>query len=346
MKTLTFRDKEKARYEQIKEKLFSPEAQKNGSYKEISRSFCLADEYSYENLYQSIRDSAIAYFLIRGIPWHDGLKGRHLPSNHLCCSQSCCINFLFPLVKRPDLIKAIFSHYYPTMSVPLPMTEDKPLTDGTFPLIAFEWTGKPGTDYLGEGKRKGRKPTRGANFTSADFAFRFREINGRIHLVLGEWKYTEEYGRSYKGSGRSGEVRKNNYINSFNNLQGAFSKNSDKDELYDSLFYEPFYQLMRLQLLAQEVEAYTEKEMNADIVSVLHVCPEANVEFRRNVAPDYLQEKFPGKDVLKAWKELVPGDKYTSISVEDLLGIIVRNASDNQEWVNYLKTRYGWDADE
>ena len=137
MKALTSRDREKVRYEQIKEKLFSQKAQRNGTYNQIPRSFCLADEYSYENLYQDVRDSSITYFLIRGIPWHDGLKGRHLPSNHLCCSQSCCVNFLFPLVKRPEFIKTIFSHYYPEMDMPLPITEDKPLTDGTQGIIEY-----------------------------------------------------------------------------------------------------------------------------------------------------------------------------------------------------------------
>jgi hypothetical protein len=34
---------------------------------------------------------------------------------------------------------------------------------------------------------------RGANATSADFALRFRRYDGRIELVLGEWKYTEFY---------------------------------------------------------------------------------------------------------------------------------------------------------
>ncbi len=82
----------------------------------------------------------------------------------------------------------------------------------------------------------------GANFTSADFAFRFRENDGRIHLVLGEWKYTEEYGRSYRASGRQGEARKNNYINFFKKQEGVLSANDDMDRLYGSLFYEPFYQ--------------------------------------------------------------------------------------------------------
>ena len=338
----TFRDREKERYKELKRQLFSNEAQDVGNYRGRSRFFCLADEYSYENLFLGIRDSAITYFLIRGIPWHDGFKRRHLPSNHLCCSQSCCINFLFPLVKRPDIIKTIFSHYYPEFAVSLPLTGDKPLTDGTYPFIAFEWIGT--RDYLGEAKRKGMPRTRGANFTSADFAFRFRENDGRIHLVLGEWKYTEEYGRSYKGSGRSGEVRKNNYINFFKDQKGVFSTNSDKDTLYDSLFYEPFYQLMRLQLLAQEMESYEDKEMDANIVTVLHICPQANREFRDRVTSPYLEMTFSGKGTLEIWKELVPEDKFLSISVEGLLNTILRRTkTDDWEWADYLKVRYGWD---
>ncbi len=340
MKALTFRDREKTRYECIKEELFSREAQQKGFYKRIPRFFCLADDYSYENLYQGIRDSAITYFIIRGIPWHDGLKGRHLPSNHLCCSQSCCVNFLFPLVKQPDLLKAIFSHYYPEMSTPLPITEDKPLTDGTHPYISFEWIGI--RDYLREAERKGMSRTRGAYFTSADFTFRFRGNDGRVHLVLGEWKYTEEYGRNYKGSGRSGEVRKDNYINFFKDKKGTFSANSNKDKLYDSLFYEPFYQLMRLQLLAQEMEYG--REMEADVVSLLHICPEANKEFRERVTSPKLEQVFSNKGVLEIWGELVPEGKFMSISVEDLLYTIERVAVNDQRWVDYLKARYGWDT--
>ncbi|MCJ7655588.1 MAG: hypothetical protein MUO97_09900 [Dehalococcoidia bacterium] len=242
-------------------------------------------------------------------------------------------------MKRPELSKAIFSHYYPDIAEVISITEDKPLTDGTYPFIAFEWIGT--RDYLEEAKRKGMRRTRGANFTSADFAFRFRENDGRVHLVLGEWKYTEEYGRNYKGSGHQGDVRKNNYINLFRKREGVFSANEDRDKLYDSLFYEPFYQLMRLQLLAQEMESNT--EMDADTVSVLHVSPEANYEFRKNVTSDYLKERFPRKHVLEIWQQLAPKDKFISISVEEMLGSIEQIEASNQNWVTYLCKRYGWD---
>jgi len=309
MKALSFRDSEKERYVRIKGNLFSKEAQQKGHYNKIEREFCLADEYSYENLYHGIRDAAIAYFLIRG--------------------------------KRPDLIRSIFNRWYPGIDEVLPIVEDKPLADGTFPFIAFEWTGKPGEDYLKEGERKGRTPTRGANFTSADFVIRFREKDGRIHIVLGEWKYTEEYGRSYKGAGRQGETRKRTYAEFFKKSGGVFSANTDSDRLYETLFYEPFYQLMRLQLLAQEMQ--DKHEMDADHVSVLVICPEANQALKDNVTSAYLKSRFPEKDALSIWSELVQPDRYRSIFAEDLRHAIASTPAADREWVDYLTYRYGWD---
>ncbi len=220
------------------------------------------------------------------------------------------------------------------------IVEDRPLADGTFPFVAFEWTGKPDADYLNEGIRKGRKPTRGANFTSADFVIRFREKSGRIQVVLGEWKYTEEYGRNYKGAGQQGETRRSTYAEFFKKNGGVFSANTDIDRLYEALFHEPFYQLMRLQLLAQEMQ--DRNEMDADSVSVLFICPEANEALRSNVTSTYLRKRFPEKGVLETWKELVPRDRFKSIFVEELLRKIEKTPAADREWVDYLRRRYRW----
>ena len=234
-------------------------------------------------------------------------------------------------MKRPDLIKAVFHKYYPDLKDPLPITGDKPLTDGTYPFIAFEWIGT--RDYLEEAKRKGMRRTRGANFTSADFTFRFQTNDNKIHLVLGEWKYTEEYRQVDKGI----EVRKENYFKAFHRSGGVFKRRDGN--IYRALFFDPFYQLMRLQLLAQEMEYH--KEMDADIVTVLHVCPQANREFRDRVTSPYLAAMFPFKDVLDVWRELVPEERFMSLSMENLLDAIAcRAGSVDSEWVDYLKIRY------
>jgi len=331
---MTFRDREKERYKKLKPKLFSPDAQVYGNYRGRPRHFCLADDYSSENLYQPIRAPAIEYFRSRRIPWHDGLKKGRVPSNHLCCSQSCCINFLYPMTTSPKLLTNVFQHCYPELAEPLLINEDSPLPNSSFPYMAFEWIGV--SDYLGETKRKGRARTRGANFTSADFIFRFKREDGKIQIVLGEWKYTEDYRRLDKGI----EVRKQNYHLAFNRHGGVF-KQCDED-LYGALFFDPFYQLMRLQLLAQEMEY--DREMEAAIVSVLHICPKANREFRERITSPKLEQMFPNKGVLEIWKELVPEGKFMSISVEDLLNTIERVTVDDQGWVDYLRTRYGWDT--
>lgn len=333
MQAMTFRDSEKERYKELKPKLFIPEARCDGYYRRHPYFFCLADDYSCENLYKTIRECAIGYFGCRHIPWHDGLDKRHLPSNHLCCSQSCCVNFLYPMTTNPKLLASVFRYFYPELAEPLPVDKDLPLK-GSFPYMAFEWIGV--RDYLGEAKRKGAERTRGAYFTSADFIFRFEREDGKIQIVLGEWKYTEDYRRLDKGI----EVRKQNYHLAFNRDGGVFKQRGEN--LYGALFFDPFYQLMRLQLLAQEMEL--SREMGADVVSVLHICPEANREFRDRVTSPHLADMFPDKGVLEIRKELVPQDKFMSISVEDLLKTIIERVTvDDQGWADYLSTRYGWD---
>ena len=80
------------------------------------------------------------------------------------------------------------------------------------------------------------------------------------------------------------------------------------------------------------------------LVTVLHICPEANSEFRNKVTSPTLREVFPGGKTLEVWEELVPSDKFKSITVESLQDNIVEVAGPKDRgWADYLKTRYGWD---
>lgn len=234
----------------------------------------------------------------------------------------------------------VLGSFYPELTEALAISEDRPLPTGTSPFVAFEWIGTQ--DYLGEAKRKGNSRTRGANATSADFTFRFKRNDGKVQLVLGEWKYTESYGRS--DLGKQKPVRKDNYRRAFHRRGGVFGPQHER--LYDAFFFDPFYQLMRLQLLAQEMEiGDLGREMEADVVSVLHICPIANGEFRdaKYVTSPGLKQQFPGKGTLEIWKELVPDDKFLSISVEECLSTISSHrGSFDADWVSYLESRYRW----
>ena len=57
------------------------------------------ENHAEENLHPAVGAKALRYFRSRKIRWHDG-KGA-APSNHLCCAQSCCVNFWFPFVHAP-----------------------------------------------------------------------------------------------------------------------------------------------------------------------------------------------------------------------------------------------------
>ena len=343
---MTFRDREKKRYEATRHTLFGPEASGHGTYRGISRPFCLPDDHSSHNLYDGIREEAITYFSQRSITWHDGRSGRSLPSNHLCCSQSCCVNFLFPLATRPDLLQKVLTHIYPDVKEVLPFEGDR-ISEEDRPLyLAFEWIGLE--DYLGEhGDRPGAR-TRGKNYTSVDFAFRYRRDDGRIHLILGEWKYTEnadstDYGTSNKASDRKPERRKSTYWPAFTRPGGFFDGYGE--DLYHALFFGATYQWFRLELLAQEMEI--KEEADADVVSVLWVCPEANAEFREKATiPTYLKDSHPGSSLLEIWGQLVGSQRFQEISSESLRDILLEVGSgegdDVQSWAEYLDRRYGW----
>ncbi|MBU0492956.1 MAG: hypothetical protein KKA73_31140 [Chloroflexi bacterium] len=335
---MTFRDNEKKRYQTLKPRLFSPAANEPGTYNHIPRDFCLADDHAAENLHASFREDAIAYFSQRGISWHDGSPderghARGLPSNHLCCSQCACVNALWPLTRQPHALANVFRPFFPDLAEALPFAADDPLPDGTQPLLAFEWIGQVGTNYLGEVGHR----SRGANATSADFAFRFRRYDGRIQLVLGEWKYTEHY-HIHEPNPKPTQLRV--YRDAFERWQ---AQQPDLPE-YHLLFVEPFYQLMRLTLLAQAMEQARidgAGEMGTDVVSALVVAPRANRDYtERFTVPAFARY---GRTVGAAWAHLAPPGRFAYLPTESLLTVIDQVAPEPLGgWRDYLLTRYGW----
>ena len=105
------------------------------------------------------------------------------------------MNFWFPFVRAPEALAEVLRKLGYDVAEILPFELDCKLKDDSYPYVAFEWIG--GKNYLKE-QTSGRVASdkarsRGANFTSLDFAFRFRRTDGRIQIVAGEWKYTENY---------------------------------------------------------------------------------------------------------------------------------------------------------
>jgi hypothetical protein len=338
---MSFRDREKKRLLPLKPKLFSPKAGSPGEYKGKTYDFCLQDDRSSENLHASIRDEAIAYFAARGIPWHDGKranKPKDRPSNHLCCSQSACVNFWFPFVREPKALGGVLRALGYDVAEVLPFDLDGVLPNGGVPYVAFEWIGEK--NYLRElthGKVAPDQPRqRGAGFTSLDFAIRFRYGNKRIHIVAGEWKYTEMY-----PEGQDKRVSKSNTDRLEQVYRQSLSRPGcqirlGKSVSPEALFFDPFDQLMRQQLLATAMEK--NHEMSADIVSLLHVAPKANTELMNRITSPALAGL--GGDIHSIWEGLVEKDRFRGVYVEDLLKVVAAQLPGGT-WAKDMQLRYG-----
>ena len=324
---MTFRNREKRRLVDLKPRLFSAAACKLGVYRKRERDFCLHKDQAKENLHASIRDEALRYFSERKISWHDG--SRYEPSNHLCSSQCCCVNFWFPFIDAPKQLAQVLRGLGYDVAKMLPFELDR--RGNSCPYVAFEWNGWE--NYLGERVRGQR--TRGANSTSLDFAFRFCRSDRRTQIVAGEWKYTESYGVGRnKQISRNGTDRLEIYRRALENPIRQIKRGRLAPEV---LFFDPFDQLMRQQLLCSFMEG--KREMKAHIVSLLHVAPKANRELMARVTSPALQSY--GSDIHEVWGKLVKSGRFCGKSVEeDLLPLVLRYAPDAQ-WADYMQLRYG-----
>jgi len=302
---------------------FSEAARADGYYMGKPRSFCLPRANAAENLYSAIREQAIEAFQESSIPWHSGRDGN--PSNHLCDSQVCCVNFLFPFANRPDELLKLLAPLFLDMRAMLPMERGQ--------YVAFEWIGK--SDYLGERPRG--KRTRGANTTSADAAVMIERTDGSRQIVLIEWKYTESYSRTFMRYASAGTDRGAIYAPLFERDDCWLDKALLPS--YDAVFYEPFYQFLRQQLLAQEMEKA--HELGADVVSLLHIAPACNTDFQRVTSPTLVDL---GASVTEIWSRLVRvPERFASVSVESLFNAYAtKMASEMMPWWQYVCDRYAW----
>ncbi len=280
----------------------------------------LLPEHRALNLMPCIRAEAIAYFEANRITWH-----QH--ANHALSSQINCLNFLMPLATRPDLLASVVGE---ALNIPKPkMLAVEKGPDGRPWFVGFEWIGRQ--DYLNEAGKSGTR-SRGANATSADAIVRF-EADGRIETVLIEWKYTESYGNPIPAQGN--EVRLGRYRDLAFAPSGPIR--ADQQLAIADFFWEPFYQLLRQQMLAFQMEATHED--GADRVRVLHISPASNRALHAVTAPA-LQSR--GEDAFLVFQDLlICPDRFISRTTAEVFAKALAEAGDDaRPWADYLLTRY------
>lgn len=177
-----------------------------------------------------------------------------------------------------------------------------------------------------------RVGTRGANNTSADAAIRFRNQEGGTELALIEWKYTESYpvGKSaLKTSVTSKETRDSRYRHLFDDPDGPLHHDVVP---YDDLYFEPFYQLMRLSLLAWQVEM---NDPGIERVRVVYCAPAANHELWNSLSrPTHVgdvaslwhsMQRRPDRFVVVDTAVLVEPSAPTSTEFKDRYGHLAKH---------------------
>lgn len=243
--------------------------------------------------------------------------------NHLLSSQAACVNFLMPMLGRPDLLARWVGHVLGIEGVTIEPIEERA---GVPQPIAFEWF--PNRDYLNEAGPKGR--TRGANATSLDAAVRYRH-DGQSRLLLIEWKYTESYGAELGGSH---DTRTARYANIWRWPAGPIRADPNL-ELTD-FYREPFYQLLRQQMLAHAIEV--DPKSGFTRVDLVHISPAGNKALRAITAPKF--EPFGGAkaDAFTAFKTLLApavADRFRSLSTAEAFAPV----SDDKAFA-FVRDRY------
>ena len=178
-------------------------------------------------------------------------------------------------------------------------------------------------DHLNE-----KYSTRGSNCTSIDALIYGLHKDGRKILFPIEWKYVEVYGNENKANGDKGTVRKARYTNLIHKSTQLIG---DFNDIY---YYEPFYQLMRQTLWAEQmIEHKNAETIKADDYIHIHVIPTENNEL--------LNKKYPcsGKKMETTWRDcLIDQSKYIIISPKDLLTPAINEKY--PDFVKYLEKRY------
>jgi hypothetical protein len=295
---------------------FSEAAKLDGIIGKKAYPFAIPGEHWPENLFHSIRDQTQTYFNRHCISWHR-------MRSHLLSSQICCLNFLMPFATRPKALAQLIAPIFPNVTMP-PVEGER--------YVAFEWIGSK--DYLNESRPTNGGRTRGANCTSTDAAIKFRRTDGAVILALIEWKYTESYGAP--PDPKRAEERLRRYRDLAFDPDGPVRRSSEYE--LEHLFYEPFYQFLRQQMLA--FHAAKAHEEGCDRAIVLHIAPKANVAFEKITVPQF---SGYGGTAVSHWKSLlVHPDEFISVGTDELFGALdAAPYPDLHEWSAYINSRYG-----
>lgn len=289
-------------------------------YRDKIRDFILLD--NLKNLFLPIREEVVKYFEGNNISWWGGYE----PTGHVLSSQIACLNHLFLIRDDIHAVSSLLKNINPDLIDPLIIETDK------YSPAYIQFEAVSDQDHLNE-----LSSTRGSNCTSIDVLLYARHKNGNKWLIPLEWKYTEFYNNQNKAIegfkkdpvGCKGEIRKKRY----NKL--IISSSQLKPDNISWFYYEPFYQLMRQTIWAEQMIQYKDQEtVKADEYLHVHIIPSEN--------GDLLNKNYicSGMGMEKTWRHLLKDQsKYIILTPQKLLSNLVI-LGQHQDLIDYLKIRY------
>lgn len=300
----------------------------------------LAVGHEIENLFEPLRgnDGAVKFFADRNLRWwrsarSGDTRGKDVPTRNMTSSQIACVNFLLPLIGIEGALAAVLRAIDSDVQDVIPINHKK---SGTTSPVELEWIG---VDPQGLDKplEKGARAIRGALTTSID-AFLVARTATAKRAYLMEWKYVEEYRKENGSALRRSNTPRSRYLDLYNDESSSFNGVAPMEEL----LYEPFYQLMRLRLLADRM--VKESELGVSDAKVVVVVPEGNTAYREIITSPPLETRFPNcetvSDVFRATLKR-PNDAYGVVCPSTLVNAVERECGNAvAAWVKYQRDRY------
>ena len=262
----------------------------------------LASGYEEENLYPTLQgeNGACRFFGNRKIKWWqdarngDDANGKR-PTRNMASSQIACVNFLLPLTEIPEALLAMLRAMDDDVKGCAPI-DDQYIQSP----VEFEWIGR------GHALEGPTVKTRGANSTSVD-AFMIAQTPAGRRAYLMEWKYVEEYSRKDFGEGSKGATRRRRYARLY-----AESPSFNGSAPMDAWFFEPFYQILRLRLLADRM--IHDRELGVSEAKVVVVVPHGNRAYRERITSSWFAKTFPNRTVSDIVRETLVDPDSTYVS--------------------------------
>jgi hypothetical protein len=307
----------------------------------VRHGYLLAHGYESENLYPGLRvaNRALTFFGERSIKWWTSARSgdRSLatdfvgPTRNLASSQVSCVNFLLPLAEIPGALTALLKGIDPDV------TDVKAIVDrsGHRSPVEFEWVGW-------DRPLEGGRITRGAYQTSVDALLVARTRAGRRAYLI-EWKYCEAYPHPENKGLAGGDTRRARYGALFGSPESPFKPGATLDDF----LFEPFYQIMRLRLLAERMrqEGVT-PDLKVDDARLIVICPEANQQYRIAVQDTPLAARFPAETTVEGIVRNTLKDpvSFAVVGQETLVETLRQSEVSPSlgPWLEYHRARYGW----